>query len=75
MRWAIPKVDTAFLRVRVDGGKFSLRKVEILEGGNVLPNLLGPARPDERRGDAGIAQYPSQSHLGETLAARICDLV
>ena len=53
-----PKVNPALFCLPVDRRKFSFRKFQISECCNIFAHLLGPARPDERGGDARITQDP-----------------
>ena len=48
--------------------KLFIGEVEIIEGGDVLFELLNLACADEDRGYAFIAQDPGKGHLGKRLA-------
>ncbi len=55
--------------------KFRFRELEIIEGRDILTDLLGAARTDKGGGYPLIAQDPCQSHLCEALPSRACDFI
>src|SRR4051794_40346302 len=70
-----PEVDVALDRVAIDRLELLGGEVQPLQGGDVLLELLDAARPQQRRGDALVAQRPGDRELRERLPARRGDLV
>src|SRR5882672_2966316 len=58
-----PEVDPTFGGVPVDVFQLLGRELELVERADVLLQLGHAAGPDQRRRDAGIAQYPGERHL------------
>src|SRR4029077_20773546 len=64
-----PEVDAAVCCVTVDLAELIGRKLELVEGTDILFELRHAAGPDERRRHPRVAERPRQRHLRQRLAA------
>ncbi len=59
----------------LDRCQLLLGEVEILQRLDGFLDLADAARPNQGRGDLGMAQHPRQGELGDVLASRIRDIL
>ena len=73
MTLGAPEASATVLRHDgINGGEFLASEGPLLEGRYIFPELFRPAGPDQGGRDTRIAQYPSQGHLSQRLAAGLC---